>query len=106
MKILILRMTEVILVILSVHCVEKIWIIASFIWEDSFDIIVLVTFTGSKNEKEQTRKYPSILLELSGQLLALLRGDVVFSFGFQVGERLLVQPHVNLTQGVGDVQIS
>ena len=52
------------------------------------------------------------LLELSGQLLPLLRGDVVlsginhseiFSFGFQVGEHLLVLPHVNLTQGRWEV---
>ena len=39
------------------------------------------------------------LLELSGQLLPLLRGDEIFSFGFQVGEHLLVLPHVNLTHG-------
>ena len=32
-KILMLRMTNVILVIFSIHCVEKIWIIVNFYWE-------------------------------------------------------------------------
>ena len=46
MKILMLRMTKnVILVVFSVHCGEKIWIIVNFHWEDSSDIWVLVTST-------------------------------------------------------------
>ena len=49
MKILMLRMTKnVILVVFSVHCGEKIWIIVNFYWEDSFDIWVLVTSTGKQ----------------------------------------------------------
>ena len=43
MKILMLRM---ILIIWSVHCVEKIWIIMNLIREDSFEVFVLVASTG------------------------------------------------------------
>ena len=42
----IMRMTTVILVIWSIHYVEKIWIIANFIEKKSFDLKVLVTSTG------------------------------------------------------------
>ena len=46
MKILMLRMMNVILVIWSVHCVEKIWKIMNPIREDSFEVYVLVASTG------------------------------------------------------------
>ena len=37
-----------------------------------------------------------ISLEIPGQLFPLLRGDKILSFGFQVGDRRLVFPQVNL----------